>query len=102
MQLTPVDVAAGLNAVGGASPDVHDLMLKLTSGFVNASGGGASLAQEKITGDFDLSKLQSEAQQFVDLDALVNKPTTQASTTEPAAPHAPLQLAGTGSFEPVH
>ena len=99
VQLTPVDVAAGLNAVGGASPDVHDLMLKLTSGFVNASGGGASLAQEKITGDFDLSKLQSEAQQFVDLDALVNKPTTQASTTEPAAPHAPLQLAGTGSFD---
>ena len=98
VKLSPIDVAAGMSAVGGDAPDLHDLSVKFDSGFMNASGGGPSLSQEKITGGFDLAKLQAEAQQFVDLDAIANPPATQPST-QPVAPHTPLNLVGAGSFD---
>jgi hypothetical protein len=101
VELTPIDMGAGLSAVGGASPDLRDLSVHLTSGFLNASGGGATLSQEKLTGSFDLANLQAQAAQFVDLDALLSTPAK--STTAPAAATQPnpahVQLAGSGTFE---
>jgi hypothetical protein len=97
--LSPIDIGAGLSAVGGTSPDLHDLSVHLSSGFLNATGGGATLSQEKLTGSFDLSNLQAQASQFVDLNALLGP------TTKPAAPNSlpiiaqPVALAGAGTFE---
>lgn len=101
VELSPIDMAAGLSAVGGTSPDLRDLSVHLTSGFLNATGAGASLSQEKLTGSFDLANLQAQAAQFVDLDALLNPPakttTAPSATSQPTPPH--VQLAGAGTFD---
>jgi hypothetical protein len=89
VQLSPVDIAAGLTAVGGATPDLHDVSVKFTSGFLNASGGGSSLSDQKITGSLNLADLQSQAQQFVNLDTLLGANTA-------AGQH--VALTGTGTF----
>jgi hypothetical protein len=98
VQLSPIDISAGLSAVGGTTPDLRDVSFHLTSGFLNASGGGASLSQEKLTGNFDLANLQTQASQFVDLDTLLNPPTT-APSAAPATPPQHVQLAGVGTFD---
>jgi hypothetical protein len=103
VELSPIDMAAGLSAVGGASPDLRDLSVHLTSGFLNATGGGATLSQEKLSGSFDLANLQAQAAQFVDLDELLGAPPKTTAATQPAPTPAltptHVQLAGSGTFD---
>ncbi|MBV8781183.1 MAG: hypothetical protein JO353_07275, partial [Phycisphaerae bacterium] len=99
IHVSPIDFGAGVTAVGGAAPDLRDLSIKLTSAFLNASGGGATLSHEKITGGFDLSKLQGEAEQFVDLNAMANPASTQPAQEQAPTARTPLRLVGVGSFD---
>jgi hypothetical protein len=98
VQLSPIDMSAGLSAVGGTMPDLRDVSVHLTSGFMTVSGGGATLSQQNVTGNFNLANLQSQLSQFVNLDTLLNPPTTDPSTAPPAAAQH-VQLAGVGSFD---
>ncbi len=82
--LEPVHLTAGATAL--PSPALRDLKLALTSGFGSLNGGGASVADLNLTGQFNLKDLQSQLEQFVNLTTLL-----KASS--------PVQLAGTGTFQ---
>ncbi|HEV2296398.1 MAG TPA: hypothetical protein VGR35_21320 [Tepidisphaeraceae bacterium] len=67
--LEPMHVTAGATSFGGQN--LHDLALKLTSGFATAQGGGETLANLKLTSNVDLRKLREQVGQFTDaLDPL--------------------------------
>ena len=63
---------------GAAIPDFRNIKLVVQSEFARVTGGGASIANLKLDGGFDLDKLSRELRQFTDMGQ--------------------VQLAGTGTF----
>jgi hypothetical protein len=78
--LDPVHLTVGATSFGGQ--DLRKLVLKLTSGFATAEGGGESLANLNLTSNVDLRKLREQVGQFTQaLDALESGTATLALTT---------------------
>jgi hypothetical protein len=84
--LQPINFSTSATAIPSPSPSLRDLKLTMSSGFASAQGGGASLANLKLTGQIDLHDLQTQLQQFVDLSALLNA-------------SEPIALTGKGTFD---
>ena len=65
----PINLAFHGTSLGGegAVPDLRDLQVTLSSGFANATGQGASLAQVSLNGSADLAKFRDQIGQFMDL-----------------------------------
>jgi hypothetical protein len=77
VQVSDVDLGAGITAVGGNTPDLRDIKLSLASAFATMSGGGATLGKTSFQGTSDLKNLQQQLSQVVDLDALLHAPAGQ-------------------------
>jgi hypothetical protein len=90
VKVNDIDATAGLTAVGGDHPDLHDVKVGLTSAFAQVKGGGPTLGKLSITGTSDLKNLQQQLSQLIDLDAMMQAP---------AGSH--VTLAGTLGFD-VH
>jgi len=90
VRVNDIDATAGLTAVGGDHPDLRDLNVGLNSAFAQVKGGGATLGKLNIQGTSDLSNVQKQVGQVVDLDALMQAP---------AGSH--VSLSGTLAFD-VH
>jgi hypothetical protein len=77
VQVSNVDLGAGITAVGGNTPDLRDIKLSLTSAFASMSGGGETIGKTSFQGTSDLKNLQQQLSQVVDLDAMLHAPAGQ-------------------------
>jgi hypothetical protein len=69
IQLDPIHLDTALTALptGQGMPELHDLALNLTSAFASAKGGGKSIAELNLNGNFDLKKAYDQLAQFKDM-----------------------------------
>ncbi len=77
VQVSDVDLSAGITAIGGSTPDLRDIKLSLASAFATMSGGGDTLGKTGFQGTSDLKNLQQQLSQVVDLDAMLHAPAGQ-------------------------
>ena len=70
--LKPVEGTVEATAIptNRALPDLKNLLVKLQSPFATINGGGESLADVKITGNYDLKRLREDLGQIFDLELL--------------------------------
>ncbi|MGD0462906.1 MAG: hypothetical protein ABSB74_10500 [Tepidisphaeraceae bacterium] len=80
VQLSNIDLAAGVTAVGGDEPDLRNIKLSLSSAFANIQGGGETLGKTSFQGTSDLKNLQQQVNQIVDLDSMLQVPAGSHAT----------------------
>jgi hypothetical protein len=80
VQLSNIDMAAGVTAVGGSAPDLRNIKLSLASAFANIQGGGETLGKTSFQGTSDLKNLQQQVSQIIDLDSMLHVPAGSHAT----------------------
>ncbi len=80
VQLSNIDMSAGVTAVGGSAPDLRNIKLSFASAFASMGGGGETLGKTSFQGTSDLNNLQQQLNQIVDLDSMLHVPAGSHAT----------------------